>query len=576
MPISENTIFRHVPAAHWAKRYSRIKLSGDLTAAGIVTVMLIPQSLAYALIAGMPPQYGLYASILPLLVYALLGTSATLAVGPVAIISLLTAATVGRVSTETGTSYLIVASVLAAMSGMILIFMGLLKLGFLVNFISRPVQSAFTTASGIIIAAGQLGPLFGFSSSGQSLPAIGLSIWASLDQFNLVTAAVGIVSLLALVGLRMAIPPVLGRAGVRADRIVIVGRAVPLLVVIAAGMAAFAFSLGARGVPLVGHIPSGLPALSITLPSVELMFALALPAFILALIAYVSSIAVAQTLALKRRERVDANQELLALGACNIASSVSGGFPVTGGFARSIVNFEAGAVTPAAGAFTALGIAVATLLAAPMLEVLPKATLAATILVAVTAFLDFSLLKRNAASTWPDFIVVTATVAICVLFNLEVGILLGVAGSIAVHLVRTSRPHAAVIGLVPGTQHFRNVLRHSVETHPQILSLRIDESLYFANARFLEDWVLGQAQNRPSTTHVILSCSSVNAVDLSAIESLERLNGDLQVLHIHLHLSEVKGPVMDFLMQAQFLPKLSGQVFLSHYEAYRQLSASRS
>jgi sulfate permease, SulP family len=276
---------------------------------------------------------------------------------------------------------------------------------------------------------------------------------------------------------------------------------------------------------------------------------------------------VGQTLAAKRRQRIDPDQELIGLGASNLAASVSGGFPVTGGFARSVVNFDAGAETPAAGAFTAVGLAFATLFLTPLLRYLPQATLAATIIVAVLSLVDFSILRRTWLYSKSDFAAVATTILATLLVGVEIGIVAGVALSVAIHLYNTSKPHIAILGRVPGTEHFRNIHRHAVETNDSVLSMRVDESLYFANARFLEDQIYAAISANQSIKHLILVCTAVNDIDMSALESLESINTRLKDAGVIFHLSEVKGPIMDKLKRSGFLPHLSGQVFLSHHQA---------
>jgi len=263
---------------------------------------------------------------------------------------------------------------------------------------------------------------------------------------------------------------------------------------------------------------------------------------------------------------------LFALGASNISAALTGGFPVTGGFARSVVNFDAGAQTPAAGVLTAVGITLATVFLTPALYFLPKATLAATIVVAVLSLVDVGILKRTWAYSKPDFAAVLATLVATLSLGVELGLVVGVGLSLAMYLFRTSRPHIAEVGLVAGTEHFRNVNRHKVQTSPQLLSLRVDESLYFANSRALEDQVNNAVASHPQLMHVVLQCSAINDIDASALESLEAIEKRLSDSGIQLHLSEVKGPVMDRLAKTHFLAGLSGKVYLTHFQAIRELT----
>ncbi len=351
----------------------------------------------------------------------------------------------------------------------------------------------------------------------------------------------------------------------------LVAKTGPILALAATAFAAWMFDLGTQGVKLVGTVPQGLPDFALPEFSTPLVQSLALPALLISVIGFVESVSVGQTLAAKRRQRIEPDQELIGLGASNLAASVSGGFPVTGGFARSVVNFDAGAETPAAGAFTAIGLAAATLFLTPLLAYLPQATLAATIIVAVLSLVDLSILKRTWNYAKSDFAAVMATILLTLGVGVEAGIVAGVVLSILLHLYKTSRPHIAILGRVPGTEHFRNIKRHSVETDATLLSMRVDESLYFANARFLEDQIYARIAEHPSTKNLVLVCPAINDIDLSALESLESINARLKDAGVTFHLSEVKGPVMDKLERSGFLPHLTGKVFLSHHQAVKGL-----
>ncbi|MDF1702299.1 MAG: sulfate permease [Planctomycetota bacterium] len=562
-----NLARRFLPILSWAPEYTRRTLTNDLIVAVIVTVMLIPQSLAYALLAGLPVQVGLFASMAPLLLYAIFGTSRTLAVGPVAVASLMTAAAIAPLAAQGSPEYLGAAIALAMVSGLLLLAMGLLRLGFLANFLSHPVVAGFITASGLQIAAGQLGPALGIHLEGETFVELILQLGPRLGEINPYTAAIGGGSLVFLFWSRSGLKALLLRAGL-ADRTAgTLAKIGPAIALVATTVAVWGFALGDRGVSIVGAVPEGLP--SIALPPFDgaLWMKVLVPALLISIVGYVESISVALTLAAKRRQRVDPDQELIALGAANIGAAVSGGFPVTGGLSRSVVNFEAGAETPAAGAFTAIGIALVTLFLTPLLFFLPKATLAATIIVAVLSLVDFGALKRTFVYSRGDFAAMVATIIVTLVAGVEPGLVVGVGLSIFLHLYATSRPHVAVVGQIPGTAHFRNVKRHDVVTDPEILSLRVDESLYFPNARFLEDRINEGVAANPELKHVILECPAVNTIDASALESLEAINHRLKDGGITFHLSEVKGPVMDRLKRSSFLEELTGQVHLSQYDA---------
>ncbi len=570
-------ISAYLPMLDWIRTYNRHQLGNDSLASLIVMVMLIPQSLAYALLAGLPPEMGLYASILPLIVYAIFGSSRTLSVGPVAIISLMTAAAVGKLALEGSADYMMAAITLAFVTGLMLLIFGILKLGFLANFLSHPVISGFITASAVIIALSQLPNLLGISARGHNLleivPALFNSLTAANSELNIISVMIGLGTLVYLVWARVGLVGLMRKLGTSAETAIICSRLSPILAVIVTTALAFWFDLGAAGLALVGHVPSGLPDFSLPRFSLDLWQSLLGSAALIATIAFVESVSVAQGLAAKRRQRIDPDQELIALGTANMSSAFSGGFPVAGGFSRSVVNFDAGAATPAAGVYAAILIGVATFLFLPALAYLPKATLAATIIVAVWSLIDVPILKKAWRFSAADFMAVSVTIVLTLFFGVETGVAAGLIVSVLMHLYKTSKPHVAIVGQVPGSEQFRNIDRHMVETHAHILSIRIDESLYFANTRYLEDLIYKLIAEQHELKHVILMCNAVNDIDLSALESLEAINERLREVDIKLHFSEIKGPVMDRLQNSNFLLKLTGQVYLSQYLAVKNLSA---
>ncbi len=564
---------RFFPILEWGSTYSGAAALNDLTAAVIVTIMLIPQSLAYAMLAGLPPEAGLYASIVPILLYSLFGTSRSLAVGPVAVVSLMTAATLAEVTQAIDVGYATAALSLAGMSGAILLTMGLLRLGFVANFLSHPVISGFITASGILIAVSQLKHVLGVEAHGHTLPDIAGAIFAHVTQTNLLTLAIGAGAIVFLFWVRTGLRPTLIRLGLRPGAADFIAKAGPVLAVVTTTLCVWGFDLDHAGVQIVGAVPQSLPPFTLPDVSFELLAALFVPAALISIIGFVESISVAQTLATKKRQRIDPDQELIGLGAANLGASLTGGFPVTGGFSRSVVNFDAGAQTPAAGAYTAIGLAVAALFLTPLIFFLPKATLAATIIVAVLSLVDIKTLRHSWTYSKRDFGAVAVTVLLTLGLGVELGVTAGVLLSLLLFLYDTSRPHVAEVGLVRGTEHFRNILRHEVVTDPTVLSLRIDQSLYFANARFLENYIYDRIIDDNDLKHVILMCSAVNEIDLSALETLELINIRLKELGIVLSLSEVKGPVMDRLRRGSFLDHLTGHVYLSQFAAFRSVTS---
>ena len=556
-----------LPILDWGRQYNRDTLAGDLVAALIVTIMLIPQSLAYALLAGLPAEVGLYASVAPLLAYAVFGSSRVLAVGPVAVVSLMTAASIGQFAAAGTPAYWAAAITLAFLSGAMLLAMGLLRLGFLANFLSHPVISGFISASGLLIAASQLKVLMGVQADGQNLLALAQSLLGQAQNSHGLTLVVGALAAGFLFWVRTGLKPLLMAWGLGAKPADFIAKAGPVAAIAVTTALAWGLDWPGQGMKIVGTIPQGLPPLTLPVWDMALWRELAIPALLISVVGFVESVSVGQTLAAKRRQRIAPDQELVALGASNLSASFTGGFPVTGGFARSVVNFDAGARTPAAGVFTAMGILLAALLLTPALYFLPQATLAATIIVAVLSLVDFGILKRTWAYSKPDFAAVVATLLATLSLGVETGLVVGVGLSLALYLFNTSRPHIATVGLVPGTESFRNVLRYQVLVSPRLLSLRVDENLYFANARKLEDFVNDAVASRPELKHVVLQCSAINSIDASALESLEAIRLRLQDAGIALHLSEVKGPVMDRLQRTDFVASLGGQVFMTHFQA---------
>ncbi len=561
----------YLPILDWGSRYNKKTFGNDMIVALIVTMMLIPQSLAYALLAGLPAEVGLYASMAPLLLYAIFGTSRALSVGPVAVASLMTAAAAGKLVSQGTPEYIGAAVALALVSGLFLILMGFLKLGFLANFLSHPVIAGFITASGIQIAAGQLGPVLGLKLHGETFLDIAIALWHEISNIHIVTAIVGLGSLIFLFWVRKGLKPLLVRLGMGkklADLLVKVGPAIAIVLTI---IIVAALHLDEKGVAIVGKVPKGLPKVAMPPLDFQLWLKILVPAILISIVGYVESISVALTLAAKKRQRVDPDQELIALGAANIGSAISGGFPVTGGFSRSVVNFDAGAETPAAGIFTAVGIGLTTLFLTPLLFFLPNAVLGATIIVAVMSLVNFGALKDAWSYSKTDFAAMAVTILVTLWKGVEIGLIAGVGLSVFLHLYRTSKPHVAILGQLEGTEHFRNVKRHDVVTDEGILSLRVDASLYFPNARFFEDTINDAVADYPSIKNLILVCSAINTIDLSALESLEAVNLRLKDSGITFHLSDVKGPVMDRLKGTHFLHELTGKVYLTQFEAVSDL-----
>ncbi len=576
-PVSAHTTKAPAPERplilDWLFSYRREYISGDLLAGTIVAIMLLPQSIAYAMLAGLPPEAGLYAGIVPLVLYPVFGTSTTLAVGPVAILTLLTGSALAPLAAPGSPEYVMLALALTLLGGCFLLLAGLLRLGRLTNFISQPVISGFTTAAALIIGFSQVKHLLGLNLPRTSyIPTLVADIFRHLQDINPVTLLIGVAAI-ALLAARGLFSTALTRLGVSETSAGLLARSVMLVIVITAIIVTWLTGLDHRyGVSIVGTVPAGLPRPVNPLADLATLQQLLAPAAIIAIVGYIQSLAMARSLAARRREMIDPDRELLGLGLANIGSAFTGGFPVTGGFSRSVVNLMAGARTQAAALVTATLIAIALVFLAPALYYLPKAILAAIIVVAVASLIDFTPFFSAWRYNRADGLAYGVTFAAVIALGVERGIMLGVATSIFMYLWRTSQPHYAILGRIRGTEHFRNVKRHYVDIDKQILIMRIDENLYFANTSWLENRLLNEVARHKSVRHVILNLHSVSYIDSSALRALESAIVNLRASGVTLHFAEIKGPVLDHLMQTDLLDKLApGQIFLTTFEAVNAL-----
>lgn len=537
----------------WLKGYRRELLAGDLGAGVLVVLMLVPQGMAYALVAGLPPVAGLYASILPALAYALFGSSMVQSVGPMAITSLMTATSLAALAPSGSELYGAMAAQMALISGVVLVLCGLLRLGFLSSFLSRPVMSGFTSGAALVIAASQLKVLLG----------------GPLTAINPTAAAIGLLSLLLLWLARSQLGRQLQRLGLAAKSADMLSKLAPAAILLLATLLVWQQNWQHAGVALIGPIPAGLPTLGLSL-SLEQLRNLLAPSLLIGFMVFLSGQSAAVTLAQRRGERINTNQELLGLGAANVASALSGGFPVTGSISRSAVNYAAGANTPLASVITALLLAVLLLTPNAWLAWLPLPALAATIIIAVIGMLDVTTPREAWRYDRADAVAWLVTFSGVLLLGVEEGVMLGVVLSLGTVIWRASRPHIAVLGRLPGSEHFRNIERYAAETHPQIVLLRIDAGVFFGNAELISDRVLQTLTGE--TRHLVLVMTAINLIDTTGLYALAELNQSLAARGIKLHLAEVKGPLMDKLKHSDLLLKpLSGQVFISAVSAFDQL-----
>ncbi len=578
LPTLRIWLKRRVPALDWLAHYDRKHLRGDALAGVIVATLLIPQAMAYALLAGLPPQVGLYASLLPLAVYAMLGSSRFLSVGPSALLSLLILTEVAAMAEAGSPRYLALAMATALIAGVMQIGMGAARLGVLTNFLSQPVLSGFVSAAAFLIALSQVKHLLGVPlPRTDHLHELLGELARAMPRTHGPTVAISIASVLLLLAFQYLLPRVLERW--KAFPVALaqsLSKSGPIIVVIVGTALVAALKLGDRhGVSIIGEIPGGLPGFALPGLGASEFLPLIPLALTISFIGFLENISVAKALAAKRRQKVDSDQEFIALGAANVAAGVTGGYPVSGSFARSTVNFTAGANTGLASLITVVVVGLAALFLMPLFHHLPPAVLAAIIIIAVTGLMDFKMPRRLWRYDKADALALILTFVGVLILGVTKGILIGIASTIILHLWRTSRPHMAVVGRVPHTAHFRNIRRHQVKTLPHVLLLRIDESLYFANAKFIEDYVLHAAAERPRLRHLVLICNAVNFIDASALETLTDLRSRMEEAGIELYLTEVKGPVMDRLADTEFLEQLGGgRVFLTTEEVFEKLGST--
>jgi SulP family sulfate permease len=535
-----------VPAFEWLRNYKRNDIRGDLSAGAIVAVMLVPQGMAYAMLAGLPPVMGLYASTLPLIAYALFGSSRQLAVGPVAMMSLLVFAGVSPLADPGSKEYIRLVLILSLMVGTVQLAMGLVRMGFFINFFSHAVISGFTSAAAIVICLSQLSHLLGIRLSVQhSIVPLLAEALQRVGETNLIALTIGGVSMVVQLFLRKKMPRF----------------PAPLLVVAGSTLLVYALHLDRWEVAIIGNVPRGLPTLSIpgfSVESLRLLFPLALT---ILFVGFMESISVAKTIAVREKYKIDSNQELKGLGLSNIVASFFFAYPVTGGFSRTAVNYEAGARTGLASVISATLIILVLYFFTPLFHYLPKCVLASIVMVAVVGLIDVKeakhLFKVKKADGWTLALTFIVTLAV----GSEQGILIGMAFSLLVFIWRSSRPHTAELGYVEKEDVFRNIKRFpEVKTYPEALILRVDASLYFANMGFLEDRLRKNLIERPEVKWVIIDLSGVNDIDAVAIDALEEVVENYHEKGIEFLFAGMKGPVRDLVGKAGWEEKYGERI----------------
>jgi SulP family sulfate permease len=544
-----------IPSIEWINNYKKEWLNGDISAGLTVGVMLIPQGMAYSMLAGLPPIYGLYAVTIPLIIYALLGTSRQLAVGPVAMVSLLIASGVGQLAQAGTEPYIALAILLAFMVGLIQFSMGVFRLGFLVNFLSHPVIAGFTSAAALIIGFSQFKHLLGIKVSGEKFLEIMSQIFQNLTQTHVATLSIGLVAIAILILVKKIHKLIPG----------------PLIVVLAGILVVYFGGLYEQGVKIVGDIPGGLPNLSLFSLDFASMKSLLPTAFTIAFVGFMESIAVAKAIHSRHKDyKLDANQELIALGVANLAGSVFKSFPVTGGFSRTAVNDQAGAKTGLASLISAVLIILTLLFFTSYFYYLPNAVLAAIIIVAVYGLIDF----KEATHLWHtdkmDFGLFMAAVAGTLILGIEEGILLGVLLSLAMLVYRVSYPHYAELGLVKDGKGFKNKLRFDeAQIDDQIVIMRFDAQLFFANVGYFKEKATSLITKRTDPKVFILDASPISTLDSSAVHALHDLIDEMQKDGIVFLLANAIGPVRDILVRGGLESQIGkDHCFMSLGDAY--------
>ncbi|WP_278394263.1 SulP family inorganic anion transporter [Acinetobacter venetianus] len=549
------------PAIQWLKHYQYNSFKADLIAALIVLAMLVPQGMAYAMLAGLPPVMGIYASILPMIIYAFTGSSTTLSIGPVAIISMMVFATLNPLFPVASEAYIEAACLLAILVGIISFILGIFRFGFLIQLISHPVIQSFIIASALLIALGQLKFLLDIPIKANNIPEFILSLVQNIHQLSFLSISFS----LAAISMLILLPKVVPNS--------FIAKTTPLVLVISSIVMVYLTSLDQHSLKTVGVIPTGLPNIHFPTWDFALVQKLLPSAFMIAMISFVESLAIAQATALQKRDDLNSNQELIALGLANIAAGINSGFAVSGSLSRTVVNADAGAKTPMAGVLSSLFMIAVSLYFTGLFQNLPLTVLAATIFVSIWKLVIFTPFYETWKYSRADGLAMIATFLGVTCIDISTGLIIGIVLTFILLLWRISRPHIAVIGLIEGTQHFRNVSRYDVVTIPTIASFRVDENLSFLNAHVLKGYIITELSHNKAVKHVVINCSSISNIDLSALEMLEELNRELLILDIKLHLSEVKSPVMDRLVDSKLIKELTGQIFLSHYQAIQYLSS---
>jgi len=528
--------------------------------------------IAYAFLAGLPPEAGLYAALLALVCYAAFGSSRTLAVGPTAIIAMMTLEVASTFAAPGSTDYIAVTIKLGFVTGLVLLVLRLVNFGNVISFLSHAVVTGFITAAAILIIVNQLPTAFGLASSGDT-SLMGVAGYLLGNQVNVIAFTVTISAFLFLVFCRLQLEGILLSKGFSEVVASSLSRSAPMYVVVIGILVTSAMGLNdTQNLPIVGTIPAELPGItlvSISLTELQVMLPSAL---LIAMVIFMESISIGSAMASKRREKIEPNQELVGLSLSNIGASLVGGFPVAGSFARTLVNFTSGARTQVASLITAVLLLVTLIGFAPMFYYLPKAVLSAIIIISALQLIDISGIRESFAFSPSDAVTFSFTFLAVLTLGVESGVIIGIVISFVLLIRGSSRPHIAVVGRVGESEHFRNIMRHEVKTDPSLLAVRIDESLYFVNTRYIETFLFNEVADKPDVKNVLMICTATNFIDASGLEMLEALCENLEEVGVTLHLAEVKGPVMDRLKETEFYARMKGEVFFTTDIAFKELA----
>jgi SulP family sulfate permease len=564
---------RVFPIVATLRGYRREDFGHDLLAGVVVAILTIPQAIAYAFLAGLPAEVGLYACMVPLVIYALMGSGREVAVGPVAIAALMVSSAVSEYADAFSGRYATITTALAAEVGALLILLKLLRLSGIVNLLSHPVIVGFVNAAAILIVLSQLESVLGIAPPvPEGLFLDTLYVIGHLAETNAATFGLALLALGVLMFVRALAVPLLRLVFPSVPESHALNRTGPMIATVLSVVLVAFFSLDeSYGVTVVGPVPEGLPPLTWPVLELRLWIELLPTAAMIALVAFVETYSIGTTLAARHRRRVNPDQELLALGIANVGAALTGAYPVAGSFARSSVNVSAGARTALSGIICFLIIAATLLWLTPLFHYLPHAVLGVIIITSVLTMVDVSAVRYQWRFNRRDAFINVGTLAAVLVFDVEAGLVIGIFISVALLIHRSSRPHIAVVGRIGTSEHFRNIERYDTETFPHVIAVRIDGSIYFASARHIENFLMQIVAERWELEHLVIVCSPVNFIDSSGLEMLDRVTRNLQSIGISVHLAEVKGPVMDQLEKTDFLRRLSGKVFFTTDQAMREL-----